>query len=228
VTSQWRTLIFNLGAVPYAYYTAQDAWRHSCGSLVRYFPPPATPQGGGEAVVRVVDLGCGPGVTAIAMAQRCPAAEVTGVDIAPAMIRQAGRARRKAAPDVARRVRFLQADATRLPFDDGSIDAVTGHSFLYMLADRPAVLAEARRILRPGGRAIFMEPHAGHISLATMIRYNHDFRFVVSVALWRLFSGAHVRYTGPSLLAELSRAGLRPLASQDVLGGMGVAGAAER
>jgi hypothetical protein len=73
-----------------------------------------------------------------------------------------------------------------------------------------------------------MEPRAGHISPAALIRYSHDARFVVSAALWRLFSGAHVRYTGAGLLAELERAGLRPVAWQDVLGGMGVVGAAER
>jgi ubiquinone/menaquinone biosynthesis C-methylase UbiE len=228
MTSHWRTLLFDLGAAPYAFYTAQDVWRHSCATLVRYFPAPAALPEGGEPVVRVVDLGCGPGVTALAMARCCAAAHITGVDVAAGMLRQAARARHRAEPDVAGRVRFLQTDAARLPFDEGSVDAVTGHSFLYLLPNRPAVLAEARRILRPGGRAIFMEPHAKYSSPAALLRYSHDPRFVLSVALWRCFSRAHVRYTGPKLLAELDRAGLRPLASHDVLGGMGVVGAAER
>ena len=44
-------------------------------------------------------------------------------------------------------------DARALPFQTGSLDAVTLHSVLYLLADQHAALREMFRVLRPGGRA---------------------------------------------------------------------------
>ena len=46
-----------------------------------------------------------------------------------------------------------------LPFTDSSLEAVVGHSFLYLVADRQATLAEAHRVLRPGGQIVLMEPN---------------------------------------------------------------------
>jgi demethylmenaquinone methyltransferase/2-methoxy-6-polyprenyl-1,4-benzoquinol methylase len=48
----------------------------------------------------------------------------------------------------------VEADAQRLPFDDESFDAVTMISMLHHVEDRSRALAEARRILRPGGRLV--------------------------------------------------------------------------
>ena len=50
----------------------------------------------------------------------------------------------------------VQADAQRLPFGDESFDAAMMISMLHHVEDRPAALAEARRILRPGGRLVLM------------------------------------------------------------------------
>ena len=48
----------------------------------------------------------------------------------------------------------VEADAQRLPFEDESFDAATMISMLHHVEDRGAALAEARRILRPGGRLV--------------------------------------------------------------------------
>ena len=90
---------------------------------------------------------------------------------------------------------WLQADAARLPLAEGSVDACTGHSFLYLVADRSAVLAEARRVLRPGGQLVLMEPSARGASPAGVLRVSHDVRHLVSVSLWRPFSLLHGRFT---------------------------------
>jgi SAM-dependent methyltransferase len=48
-------------------------------------------------------------------------------------------------------VRVTQADVTALPFDNGSFDVVTSYLMLHHVIDWPAALAEAARVLRPGG-----------------------------------------------------------------------------
>lgn len=54
-------------------------------------------------------------------------------------------------------VRAERADATALPLGDGEADAVVGTLVLCTVPDPDAVLAEARRVLRPGGRLVFLE-----------------------------------------------------------------------
>ena len=51
------------------------------------------------------------------------------------------------------------ADATRLPFADGAFDVVLIRDVLHHIADVDGVLAEARRVLRPGGRLTLLEPN---------------------------------------------------------------------
>jgi SAM-dependent methyltransferase len=75
----------------------------------------------GEAPRRALDVGTGTGTGALAIARRFPSTEVVGVDLAEAMI---GRARDKLSGDLRTRVRFEVADASRLPFGDGSFDLV--------------------------------------------------------------------------------------------------------
>jgi demethylmenaquinone methyltransferase/2-methoxy-6-polyprenyl-1,4-benzoquinol methylase len=56
-----------------------------------------------------------------------------------------------------RRSRFLQADALRLPFADGSFDVLTIGYGLRNVADIPAALSEMRRVLASGGRAVVLD-----------------------------------------------------------------------
>ena len=91
---------------------------------------------------RVLDVACGPGFVAEAAAAR--GADVTGLDFSAAMIAEA----RRRHPSIA----FRDGDAESLPFEAGSFDAVVMNFGLLHLARPDAALAEANRVLRPGGR----------------------------------------------------------------------------
>jgi SAM-dependent methyltransferase len=207
-------LLFNLGADIYAWFTAQAAWRSSCARL--------TSQLTLRPDARVLDLGCGPGVSTFELARRLPSAHLVGVDIAPRMLSQARRRRRT------ERIEWLQADAARLPLAEASVDACTGHSFLYLVNDRSAVLAEARRVLRPGGQLVLMEPNARHASPIRVLGVSHDVRHLVSVSLWRPFSRLHGRFTPLSLARTLASAGFVECRVEETLGGLGLLVSATR
>lgn len=101
---------------------------------------------------RLLDLGCGTGTLAILAQRRHPRATVVGLDGDPVIL---GIARRKA-----RRARvvvqFDEGMAAALPYADGSFDAVTSTLMLHHLTHdhQLRALAEARRVLRPGGRLV--------------------------------------------------------------------------
>jgi len=141
---------------------------------------------------------------------------VVGLDVAPRMLQQARRRERDT------RITWLRADAARLPFGDDSIDACTGHSFLYLLPDRAAVLSEVRRVLRPGGRLVLMEPHARGVSVQQTTTVSRDLRHLVSVSLWRPFSRLHGRFTPEGLAHTLQTAGFADCQAEETLGGLGV------
>lgn len=104
----------------------------------------------------VLDVGCGSGTLALALAQRVgPSGAVTGIDAAPEML---AAARSRAAH---RRVlmRLQLAAAQALPFPDASFDAAVSSLVLHHLpeADRPVAVAELVRVVRPGGRLVLAD-----------------------------------------------------------------------
>lgn len=102
---------------------------------------------------RVLELGCGPGDYTIMMARR--GARVTAIDIAPAALWITLRRAQKN-----RVVRSIQASwmaAETLAFPNEAFDRVVGFGLLHH-ADIAALAPEVRRVLRPGGRALFREP----------------------------------------------------------------------
>ena len=98
----------------------------------------------------ILDLGCGPGVAGRALLKRYRGAQLTGVDFAPAMLREAHRRRRWFSPQ-----RFVCADAQALPLAADSMDLVFSNLTVQWCNDPAAVLAEAWRVLRPGGLFMF-------------------------------------------------------------------------
>ena len=97
---------------------------------------------------RVLDIGCGPGNFTAAYAEVC--AEVVGVDLAPNMIGVAA----KQYPHIA----FQTANVEELPFDDESFDVVVSGYVNQYLARPEVAFREVSRVLRPGGRFIFVVP----------------------------------------------------------------------
>jgi SAM-dependent methyltransferase len=98
----------------------------------------------------VLDLGSGPGVDSLLAARRVgPTGKVVGVDLCPEMV---AKARRNAGLLGLNNVTFLQAAVEKLPLPGALVDVVISNGVLNLCPDKPAVLAEAFRVLRPGGR----------------------------------------------------------------------------
>lgn len=104
---------------------------------------------------RVLDLGCGHGMASVVLARR--GARVTACDLSPGYIAEARR--RARANETA--IHFTTNDAQQLPFADRSFDAVWGHAILHHL-DMTTAAREIRRVLQPGGIAVFSEPWNGN------------------------------------------------------------------
>lgn len=108
-----------------------------------------------ELVQTAVDIGCGTGDLAFALAKRAKGARVLGIDFSARMLDHA--AIKGASGSTGDRVRFLRGDGMRVPVADGSTDAVVSAWVLRNVADVSQVFSEAFRILRPGGRVAFLE-----------------------------------------------------------------------
>lgn len=90
----------------------------------------------------VLDVATGQGSAAAVAARR--GADVTGLDFSPNQL-AAGRKRH---PDIA----FVEGDAAAMPLADGSFDAVACNYGVLHFPDTPAAVADAARVLKPGGR----------------------------------------------------------------------------
>jgi SAM-dependent methyltransferase len=99
---------------------------------------------------RVLDVGCGGGLDALVAALSVlPDGEVVGVDLTPEMIQRANEAR---AQLPAAHVRFVRANAERLPFPDGAFDVALSNGCLNLSPRKRELLGEVHRVLRRGGR----------------------------------------------------------------------------
>ncbi|MEV5608676.1 methyltransferase domain-containing protein [Streptomyces sp. NPDC052225] len=102
---------------------------------------------------RLLDLACGTGIVTRLLAR--PGLRPYGVDLAEGMLRAA-------APRLGGAV--ARADSRQLPFGDGAFDAVTAVWLLHLLDDAAPVVAEAARVLRPGGVLVTtVDKNAGHV-----------------------------------------------------------------
>lgn len=119
------------------------------GDARRYYESMAAigevPSGG-----TVVDCPCGAGPALRALP---PGAGVryVGADLSPSMLRRAGK---RAAARGLGEVELVAADATDLPLEDGSADLFLSHWGLHCFGHPAAAVAEAGRLLRPGGRLV--------------------------------------------------------------------------
>lgn len=95
----------------------------------------------------VLEIGCGGGAMAARLLADHPDVTVTGVDVDPAMVAATARRLRP----YGERGRALHGDCTHLPFEAGSFDTVVTFLMLHHVGDWETALAEAVRVLRPGG-----------------------------------------------------------------------------
>src|SRR5262249_13840517 len=118
--------------------------------------PPVTrflaQQGGGAA--RLLDVACGTGRTLLQLAKAQPRLWLTGLDLSPYYLQFA----RELLRDV-EDVSLIAENAEQLPFVDGYFDVVTSVFLFHELprAARRRVLAEAARVLRPGGLLVLLD-----------------------------------------------------------------------
>jgi ubiquinone/menaquinone biosynthesis C-methylase UbiE len=100
------------------------------------------------AGLTVLDCGCGPGSMTLDIAELVSPGTVFGIDYSPIQIEQALLLQQLRAITNAN---FTTGSAYQLPFDDGQFDVVFAHAVLYHLQQPEQVLAEFRRVLKPGG-----------------------------------------------------------------------------
>ncbi len=98
----------------------------------------------------VLDLGSGGGVDVLLSAKRVgPAGKAYGLDMTDEMLTLARENQRKAGVE---NVEFLKGDIERIPLPDNSVDVIISNCVINLSADKRKVLAEAFRVLKPGGR----------------------------------------------------------------------------
>lgn len=147
------------------------------------------------AGVRALDIGCGTGSLLVAAKQRCPGAELVGLD--PDLDALA-RARQKAQAAGAT-IRFEQGYSDELPFEAQSFDRVLSSLMIHHLdpATQDRTLAEVARVLEPGGSVHILDFTRAHER---------------SHGLWHRFvhaSGRPAVHVAHDLPAALRRAGFR-------------------
>lgn len=161
---------------------------------------------------RVLEVGCGAAQCARWLAGR--GARVAGLDLSGRQLGHAGRLARRTGVAVP----LLQADATRLPFADGSFDlACSAYGAVPFVADSAAVMHEVARVLRPGGRWVFSVTHPvrwcfpddpGPAGLIADSSYFDRRAYVERDAVGTLAYAEHHRTLGDRV-RELVAAGLR-------------------
>jgi len=98
----------------------------------------------------VLDLGSGGGIDVLLSAKRVgPTGKAYGLDMTDEMLSLANENKRKAGVD---NVEFLKGEIEHIPLPDNSVDVIISNCVINLSADKDAVLREAFRVLKPGGR----------------------------------------------------------------------------
>ena len=98
--------------------------------------------------LRVLDFGCGPGTISVGLAKAVAPGEMHGVDMEQSQVELARAvASFRGQPNAI----FHVGDVTNLDFEDGFFDVAHCHNLLMHVPDTAAVLAEVKRVLKPGG-----------------------------------------------------------------------------
>ena len=131
-----------------------------------------------EPGLRVLDFGCGPGTISMGLARAVEPGELHGIDMEESQIEMARAAAAVGGHDNAT---FHTGNAADLPFENDSFDVAHCHAVLMHIPDTQAVLAEIKRVLKPGGviscremigGSTFFEPDVGDLggALATFLK----------------------------------------------------------
>jgi ubiquinone/menaquinone biosynthesis C-methylase UbiE len=107
-----------------------------------------------EGAIELLDVGCGTGTLASMLTAAEIEIRVTGLDLTPAMLREA-RGKRNGAEE--RKATFVAGDAEHLPFPDSRFDVVTCCNSFHHYPRQEHAVREMARVLRPGGRLAIVD-----------------------------------------------------------------------
>ncbi len=127
---------------------------------------------GRPAPARVLDMACGFGKSTRPFYETLPDAEVEAIDFSAPCLRLAARDAHRAG---ARNVHFRQRDAAATGYPDASFDLVTSTMLLHELPPKAVegTLAEAARVLKPGGRMVHLDFLPGASEFERLIHFGH-------------------------------------------------------
>jgi ubiquinone/menaquinone biosynthesis C-methylase UbiE len=129
--------------------TAEVYERHQVPALMAPLAPRLVAAGDVHAGEHILDVACGTGVVTRLAAERVGnAGRVVGLDFNAAMLGVA----RSLPPIASTAIEWIEASALDMPLPDAAFDAVLCQHGVQQFPDRPAGLAEMRRVLKPAGR----------------------------------------------------------------------------
>ena len=162
-----------------------------------------------EVPERVLEIGVGTGLT---LERYHPSSHVTGIDLSPEMLHHA---RKRAAELPGRSIELLEMDAEHLAFENASFDCVTIPYVLSVTPDPDRLVAEARRVCKPGGHIYIVNHFSGSRfwwflerlvrSVADRIGFRSDFDYAHHILRhdWTVLSSQRVNLFGLSRLVTI-------------------------
>jgi SAM-dependent methyltransferase len=160
---------------------------------------------------RILDVGCGFGGTLLSLNRHLSDLDLFGLNIDS---RQLAHANRQMVPQPSNRIQLVAGDACRMPFGDAQFDVILCVEAIFHFPGRDRFFAEARRILRPGGRLALCDFVPRLVIPVVWDYYDRRFKPVVN----RLYGPSDMRCT----LADYRRlgraAGLKLVRREDVTG----------
>jgi ubiquinone/menaquinone biosynthesis C-methylase UbiE len=103
----------------------------------------------------ILDVGTGPGWLLIKLQRQSPGSRIVGLDASPAMVAKAQK--NVADAGLADAIEVHEGNASHIPFDDGSFDAVVSTGSIHHWKEPAAALNEVYRVLRRGGHALMYD-----------------------------------------------------------------------
>ena len=145
-------------------FCREKVFRDDTGRIIRAFWPAGEP----AASAKVLELGCGPGFYARALAQRFQQISVLGVDRSKELVKYA---REKAMEKALHNCAFAWGDVLNLPQPDNSFSQLVASRLFTVLSERERAVGEIFRVLNSGGKCFVAEPRfafSASIPLLTM------------------------------------------------------------